>query len=269
MADKRFQDQVVFITGAAKGQGRAVALAFAREGAKIVGFDLKHPISYPLYNDSHETELEQLVKTVEALGSQAVICGGDVRNVSDVQAAVQAGIDAFGHIDILFNNAGIAAHACSWELSEAEWQATIDINLTGYWRVAKAVIPYMIAQHHGVIIHNSSVGGLRGLDRLAHYTASKYGVVGLTKSQAIELAPYGVRVISIHPSSVKTAMIDGVARVEGQSLTATAEASASNLQPVLWIEPEDVANLVLFLASDEARYIDGSQIEIDAGLMTR
>lgn len=269
MANKRFENKVAFITGAAKGQGLATALAFAREGAKIIGFDLKQPISYPRYNDSDPSDLEKLAAAVRDAGSEAYTYGGDVRSAEDVQAAVEGGIAAFGHIDILFNNAGICEYGRSWELTEEQWQAVIDINLTGYWRVSKYVIPYLIKQKSGVIIHNSSVGGLRGLARMSHYSSSKYGVIGLTKSQAIELAPYGVRVVSIHPTAVNTPMNDGLAKIDGKTPEETAENSAKNLLPVPWIESEDVANAVLFLASDEARYIDGSQFVIDAGLLTR
>src|SRR5205823_10979158 len=133
----------------------------------------------------------------------------------------------------------------------------------------RSIIPIMIAQRSGVIINNSSVAGLRGMRRLSHYAASKWGLVGLTKSWAIELAPYGIRAISIHPTGVNTPMNDGLAELEGSTPREIAEASAGNLLPVPWIEPQDVANAVLYLASDRARFVTGSQSVIDAGLLTR
>ncbi len=266
---KEFENKTVFITGAAKGQGRGVALAFAKEGANIVAFDLGERIGYPAYNRSCGRDLEQLKADVEAAGGQIEIGAGDVRSADDVQKAVTAGVGRFGAIDILFNNAGICAYGLSHELSENEWDAMLDINLKGAWLVSKYVIPHMIEKKSGVIINNSSIGGLRGMNRLSHYAASKFGLIGLTKSQAIELAPYGIRVISIHPTGVNTPMNDGLAEMEGATAIEIAERSAGNLLPVPWIEVEDVANSVLFLASDKAKYITGSQFVLDAGLLTR
>lgn len=264
-----FKDKVVFITGAAKGQGRAVALAFAREGANVIGFDLGKKIEYPAYNSACSDDLLKLKADVESAGAKCVVCGGDVRVEADVARAVEEGVAAFGRIDVLFNNAGICAYGYADELTEKEWDAMIDINLKGSWLVAKHVIPVMKAQKSGVIINNSSVGGLRGMNRLSHYAASKWGMVGLTKSLAIELAPFGVRVISIHPTGVNSPMNDGLAAMEGKTPEEIAEASAGNLIPVPWIEVEDVANSVLFLSSDKARYVTGSQYVLDAGLLTR
>lgn len=264
-----FKGKTVFITGAAKGQGRETALAFAKEGANIIGFDLGEKISYPAYNNSSSEELDQLKKDVEALGAKAIVFAGDVRSAQDVQKAVQSGVEAFRTLDILFNNAGICAYGLAHELEESEWDAMIDINLKGAWIVAKYVIPFMIKQSSGVIINNSSIAGLRGMGRLSHYAASKWGLVGLTKSWAIELAEYNIRVISIHPTGVNTPLNDGLAFLEGTTPQAIAERSAGNLLPVPWIEPSDVAQAVLFLASDRSRYVTGIQYVLDAGLLTR
>lgn len=266
---KEFENKTVFITGAAKGQGRGVALAFAKEGANIIAFDLGQKIEYPVYNRSSNEELENLKEEVIALGGKIEIFAGDVRNASDVAHAVENGAKAFGTIDILFSNAGICAYGLSHELSENEWDAMIDINLKGGWLVSKYVIPYLIQQKSGVIIYNSSVAGLRGMNRISHYAASKHALVGLAKSQAIELAPYGVRVLTIHPTGVNTPMNDGLAEMEGTTAIEIAERSAGNLLPVPWVEVEDIAASVLFLASDKARYITGSQYVLDAGLLTR
>lgn len=266
---KQFQNKTVFITGAANGQGRAVALAFAKEGANIIAFDLGERIEYPSYNRSSAEKLESLKDEVMAIGAKIEIFAGDVRNSDDVKYAVENGAKAFGTIDILFSNAGICAYGLSHELSENEWDSMIDINLKGGWLVSKYAIPYMISQKSGVIIYNSSVAGLRGMNRISHYAASKHALVGLAKSQAIELAPYGIRALTIHPTGVNTPMNDGLAEMEGKTPEEIAEASAGNLIPVPWIEAEDVAHSVLFLASEKAKYVTGSQYVLDAGLLTR
>ncbi|HEX2947907.1 MAG TPA: mycofactocin-coupled SDR family oxidoreductase [Clostridia bacterium] len=265
----QFTGKTVFITGAAKGQGRAAALAFAKEGANVIGFDLGGRISYPAYNNSSSVELDKLKQDIEALGARAEVFTGDVRSAGDVERAVSGGAEVFGTIDVLFNNAGICAYGLAYELTEAEWDSMLDINLKGAWLTTKYVIPHMIRQKSGVIINNSSIAGLRGMNRLSHYAASKWGLVGLTKSLALELAPHNIRVISIHPTGVNTPMNDGLAFLEGTTTEEIAERSAGNLLPVPWIEPEDVAEAVLFLASEKSRFVTGSQYVLDAGLLTR
>lgn len=264
-----FTNNVAFITGAAHGQGRAVAVALAKEGAAIVAFDIARPLAYPGYSLGSESDLASLQREIESLGVGCLTVQGDVRRNEDVKQAVQLAVTNFGRIDILFNNAGICAYGLAHELPEEEWDAMLDINLKGAWLVAKHIIPIMIHQKSGVIINNSSIAGLRGMNRLSHYAASKWGLVGLTKSWAIELAPHNIRVNSIHPTGVNTPMNDGLAELEGTTTQEIAERSAGNLLPVPWVEPEDVSNMVLYLASDKARYVTGSQFVVDAGLLTR
>ena len=266
MAD--FDNRTAFITGAAHGQGRATALALAKNGADIAAFDVGVKIEYPAYAYGTGEELKSLKAEIEAMGRRCEIFAGDVRDDKAVTAAVEGTIDAFGKIDILFNNAGICAYAKVHEMTDEEWNAMIDINLKGPFLVTRRVVPYMMEKKSGVIINNSSVMGLRGGNRLSHYTASKWGLTGLTKAWAIELAPYNIRVVSIHPTGVNTPMNDGLAAMEGKTPEEIAEASAGNLLPVPWIEPEDTANLVLYLASDKARYATGSQFVLDAGLLS-
>lgn len=265
---KDFENKVVFITGAAHGQGRATALALAEEGADIVAFDVAKKIEYPAYEFGTNDELNELKKEIEKLGRRTLVAVGDVRDDKAVTAAVESAIKEFGKIDILFNNAGICAYASVDTMTDEEWDAMIDINLKGPFNVTRRVVPYMKKAKSGVIVNNSSVMGLRGGNRLSHYTASKWGLTGLTKAWAIELAPYNIRVVSIHPTGVNTPMNDGLAAMEGKTPIEIAEQSAGNLQPVPWIEPEDVANLVKFVASDKARYATGSQFVIDAGLLS-
>ncbi|MGB3832490.1 MAG: SDR family oxidoreductase [Mesorhizobium sp.] len=264
-----FEGKVALITGAAHGQGRAAAKAFAREGARVAGFDLARKIDYPAYAQAGSAALQSLHDEIAAGGGGFLPLAGDVRSEADVRGAVARTIDAFGRIDVVFGNAGIAAYGYAHELDEAEWDAVIDINLKGNWLLAKHVIPHLRVQGSGVVIFNSSIAGLRGLNRLSHYSASKFGLVGLAKSLAIELAPFNVRVLTIHPTGVNTPMNDGLAAMEGATPQEIAERSAGNLLAVPWIEPEDVAETVLFLASDKSRYVTGSGFVLDAGLLTR
>ena len=261
--------RVAFITGAAHGQGRASALALAREGAHVAALDVARTLRYPGYALGSSGELDSLAEECRRLGVECLTFTGDVRDDKAVTAAVNETAARLGRIDILFNNAGICAYGLAHELSEEQWDAMLDINLKGAWLTARRVIPHMIARKSGVIINNSSIAGLRGMARLSHYAASKWGLVGLTKSWALELAPYNIRVVSLHPTGVNTPMNDGLAALEGLTPAQIAERSAGNLLPVPWIEPQDVAAAVVYLASDRARFITGSQFVLDAGLLTR
>jgi SDR family mycofactocin-dependent oxidoreductase len=265
----QLQDRVALVTGAAHGQGRATALALAREGAHIGALDVARQLEYPGYGLGSSEALASTVHDCRALGVEALPLTADVRDDAALRAAVEQMMAAWGRIDILFNNAGICAYGLAHELTEEAWDTMLDINLKGAWLVARRVIPHMIAAQRGVIINNSSIAGLRGMGRLSHYAASKWGLVGLTKSWAIELAPHNIRVVSIHPTGVTTPMNDGLAALEGATPRQIAERSAGNLLDVPWIEPEDVAAAVVFLASDQARFITGSQFVIDAGLLSR
>ena len=194
----------------------------------------------------------------------------DVRDDAAVKAAVAPTIERFGRIDVLFNNAGICAYGLAHELTEAEWDAMIDINLKG---AVDRRPPRDPAHDRGAARRDRQ----QLLDRrparhgaaCRHYAASKWGLTGLTKSWAIELAPHGIRVVSIHPTGVDTPLNDGLAAMEGMTPQEIAERSAGNLLPVPWIEPSDVAEAVLFLAGDGARYVTGTTLVIDAGLLTR
>jgi NAD(P)-dependent dehydrogenase (short-subunit alcohol dehydrogenase family) len=263
------EGKCVFITGAAHGQGRATAIAFAKEGAHIAAFDIAKKLTYPGYELGSENDLDSLKKKCESFGVKCLVFTGDVRADDDIANAVSTTLDQFKRIDILFNNAGICAYGSAHELTEMEWDTMLDINLKGAWLVARRIIPVMIQQQSGVIINNSSVAGLRGMNRLSHYAASKWGLTGLTKSWAIELAPYNIRVVSIHPTGVNTPMNDGLASLEGLTPKEVGERSAGNLINVPWVEAEDVANAVVFLASDKSRFVTGSQFVLDAGLLSR
>ena len=263
------EGKVAFITGAAHGQGRATALTLAKEGVHITAFDIAQTLKYPGYGLGSENELQSLKLECESHGVKCLVFTGDVRVDDDIKTAVDKTSKELNTIDILFNNAGICAYGSAHELTEEEWDAMLDINLKGAWLVARRIIPVMISQKSGVIINNSSIAGLRGMNRLSHYAASKWGLTGLTKSWAIELAPHNIRVVSIHPTGVNTPMNDGLAELEGLTPKEVAERSAGNLINVPWVEAEDVANAVVFLASDKSRFVTGSQFILDAGLLTR
>lgn len=267
--NRELEGRVAFVTGAAHGQGRATARALAAHGMHVVAFDVAKPLAYPGYALGARSDLASLAAECAADGVECLVFEGDVRDDAAIQAAVAATIDRFGHVDALFNNAGICAYGLAHELTEAAWDTMIDVNQKGPWLVARRIIPHMIARRSGVIVNNSSVGGLRGMARLSHYAASKWALTGMTRSWAIELAPHNIRVVSIHPTGVNTPMNDGLAELEGLTPREVAERSAGNLLPVPWIEPEDVANAVVYLVSDRARFITGSAFVIDAGLLTR
>ena len=266
---KELAGRVALVTGAAHGQGRASALALAREGANVAALDVGRPLAYPGYAMGTTGELDSLVAECERLGVRCLSFAADVRDDAAVTAAVEQTVARLGRLDVLFNNAGICGYGLAHELSEEAWDAMLDVNLKGAWQVARRVIPHLIRQRAGVIINNSSVLGLRGAARLSHYVASKWGLVGLTKSWALELAAYNIRVVSIHPTGVNTPMNDGLAALENLTPIQIAERSAGNLLPVPWVEPEDVAAAVVFLASDRARFVTGSQFVLDAGLLSR
>jgi SDR family mycofactocin-dependent oxidoreductase len=261
--------RVAFITGAANGQGRATALALAAAGVHVAALDVARPLPYPGYTLGTPEALDSLAGVSRQHGVTCLPFRADVRDDRAIADAVAETARRLGRIDILFNNAGICGYGLAHELTEEAWDAMLDINLKGAWIVARHVIPHLIARRAGVIVNNSSVAGLRGMARLSHYAASKWGLVGLTKSWAQELAPYNIRVVSIHPTGVNTPMNDGLAALEGATPQQIAERSAGNLLPVPWIEPEDVAQAVLYLVSDRARFITGSQFVIDAGLLSR
>jgi SDR family mycofactocin-dependent oxidoreductase len=270
----RVQGKVAFITGAARGQGRSHAVRLAEEGADIIAVDLCEDLASVNYPLSTPEDLAQTAALVEALDRRIITRIADVRDLGQLQDAVQAGLSEFGRIDIAVANAGILSQAPAWELSVDDWQEMIDINLTGVWKTARAVIPTMLeAGGGGAIVLTSSNAGLIAFPNLAHYTAAKHGVTGLMKTLAIELAPYMIRVNSVHPTTVDTPMVDNPASYEllmGGLKGATREDAEANMKainalPIPWVEAIDISNAVLYLVSDEARYVTGIALPVDAG----
>jgi (+)-trans-carveol dehydrogenase len=266
----RVEGKVAFITGAARGQGRSHAIRLAEEGADIIAVDLGGQVDSVAY----KMDTEQLgpVKEVEALGRRIVTRVVDVRDHAALKAAVDDGVEELGRLDIVCANAGIA----SWggDMTEKTWKDMIDINLTGVWNTTRAAVPHLIAGGHGgSIIITSSSAGLKAYPHMSHYVASKHGVVGLMRSLALELGPHMIRVNSIHPGAVDTEMIQNDAlyrrlRPDVEEPTqedTAAHRTALHALPIPWVQPVDISNAVLFLASDEARYITGVTLPIDAG----
>lgn len=264
----RVAGTVALVTGAARGQGRAEALALAAEGADLILTDLCGPPSDTDYPAATPDDLAETVASVEKLGRRVVQAIADVRDLGALERLVGEGVAGFGRLDIVVANAGIASWGRFWEMSPQRWQDMIDINLTGVFNTLRAAAPAMIAAGNGgSIIATSSVGGIKSLPGQAHYAAAKHGVVGLVKSAAIELAPYRIRVNSIHPWGVRTPM--GEMGPEATAIFADNPSYAAAMGQYLFdppiSEPEDIANVVLFLASNESRTMTGAQLTPDHG----
>lgn len=276
----RMQGKVAFITGAARGQGRAHALRLAEEGADIVAVDICADIDTvtPYYPLATEEELAETVRGVEALDRRIVARKADVRDLDGLQAAFDEGLAEFGHVDTVVANAGIATYGKAWELSAEQWKDMIDVNLTGVFHTAKVAIPSMIeAGRGGSILFTSSIGGLKGIQQVGHYVACKHGIVGLMRTLANELGPYSIRVNTIHPTNVDTTMIQNPGTwamfspgdPEPSREKAMPGFMSLNTLPVPWIEAVDISNAMLFLASDEARYVTGVAFPVDAGAFVK
>jgi (+)-trans-carveol dehydrogenase len=276
----RVEGKVAFITGAARGQGRSHAITLAREGADIIAVDICAQIGSVPYPMATPEDLAQTVKEVEAAGRRIVATVADVRDYDALKEALDDGVAQLGRLDIVSANAGISSYGRAEELPEQTWQDMIDVNLTGEWHAAKAAIPHLRAGGRGgSIILTSSTAGLKPLPNLAHYVAAKHGVVGLMRTLALELAPDFIRVNSIHPTSVNTDMIQNAPTYAlfAPDLPAderTREAliprfQATNALPIPWVEPADISNAVLWLASDESRYVTGITLPVDAGYLDK
>jgi len=274
----RVQGKVAFITGAARGQGRSHAIRLAEEGADIIAVDIAGPVkSVTAYPPATEDDLAETVRQVEALDRRIVARKADVRDSGALRDALAAGIAQLGRLDIVVANAGVYQISPALELGDAEWQETIDINLTGVWNTVKAALPHLMAAGGGSIVLTSSVLGLKGQPLSIHYNTAKHGMVGIMRTVANEFAQHRIRVNSIHPTLVNTVMIQneqvwGLFEPDNPHPTRESAAPAFqtvNALPVPWVEPVDISNAVLFLASDEARYITGVTLPVDAGAVIK
>ncbi|WP_145011689.1 mycofactocin-coupled SDR family oxidoreductase [Mycobacterium marseillense] len=268
------EGKVAFITGAARGQGRSHAVALAAEGADIIASDLAGPVATAPYPMATEDDLAETVRLIEGLGRKCIAAKVDVRDLPGLIELAERGMHDFGRIDIVLGNAGISNPAPTLEMTSETWSEMIDINLTGVFNTVRAAAPHIVAgARGGSIVLTSSLATFDTSPTLSHYTAAKAGVVGLMQVLAKELAPHSVRVNTVHPGTIATAMVmnDSTYRVFRPDLARPAfedfiEATKTfNALPVSILEPADVTNAILYLISDAGRYITGTQHLIDAG----
>jgi SDR family mycofactocin-dependent oxidoreductase len=262
----RVDGKVAFVTGAAQGQGQAHCLRLAEEGADIIGIDVCEQSDIVDYPMGTEAGLASTEEGVRALGRRVVTAKADVRDGEGLRAVLHRAVVDLGRLDIVVANAGITTIQRWDSVTPRVWQETIDTNLTGVWHTCQAAIPHLIESGGGVIIITSSTAGLKGLPYLAPYVASKHAVVGLARSLANELAGAGIRVNTVHPTGVDTPM--GSMGEEAQAILLSNPLVSPvfmNTIDVQVVDPIDIANAVLFLASDEARYVTGVAFPVDAG----
>jgi SDR family mycofactocin-dependent oxidoreductase len=274
----KVEGKVAFITGAARGQGRSHAVRLAQEGADIIAVDICRDVEGALPMSTPE-DLAQTVSLVKAQDRRIVATQADVRDYDALKAAVDEGVAQLGRLDIIVANAGIASAGDSVDkMDQSSWQDTIDINLTGVWSTAKAAIPHILqGGRGGAIVLTSSVGGMKALPNMSHYVSAKHGVIGLMRSLAVELGQHNIRVNSVHPSQVNTPMLMNeptyrLFRPDLENPTQDDMAPISQMMhtlPIPWVEPEDVSNAILFLVSDEGRYITGVPLPVDAGALLK
>jgi len=261
----KLDGKIAFITGAARGQGRATALAMAREGADIACFDICQNLSYPNYNLASQADMDVTLAEIRCLGRLALPFYGDVRHYDELKYAVDKTVATWDKIDILVNNAAIAGIGAVQELKENEWDTMLDINLKGVWHGCKAVVPHMINNDGGRIVSTSSVNGVKGLPYSVHYTCAKWGVVGMTKTLAQELAPYKIHVNCVSPGTCNTSMVTGLAQEVGIEFEEATEKFSSGHLICKLIPPEAVAAATLWLCTDDAWYITGHNLLVDGG----
>lgn len=269
----RFEGKVVFITGAARGQGRSHARRFAAEGANVIAIDACAPILPDVsYEPATVEDLAETARLVEQEGRGIVTRVADVRDQVALDAAVAEGIDRFGRLDVIVANAGVASYHLTWEVPEEHWATVLDVNLTGVWRTVKAGLPAMIeAGNGGAITFISSAAGLRGYSYLGHYAATKHGLVGLMRSLTLEVGQYDIRVNTIHPGAVDTVMGNDpdVRRIISEDPRTTAAYTGQRPLDGGAQKVEDISNALLWICSDEARMVTGIALPIDAGAAMR
>jgi SDR family mycofactocin-dependent oxidoreductase len=262
----RVEGKVAFITGAARGQGRSHAVRLAEEGADIIAVDICRDYPTVGYSLATAADLAETVKAVEALDRRIVATQADVRDLAALTAAVNEGVAQLGRLDVVCANAGICTIQPWHEVTPAVWQDTLDTNLTGVWNTMVAAAPHLIAAGGGSIICTSSTAGIKGLPFLAPYVAAKHGVVGIARTMANELARHHIRVNTVHPTGVDTPMAAGLGGLD--PLIGTDQNLGPifmNTLPVQSVDARDISNAVLFLASDESRYVTGLEFTVDAG----
>ncbi|GHI92524.1 mycofactocin-coupled SDR family oxidoreductase [Streptomyces olivaceus] len=272
----RVAGKVALVTGAARGMGRSHAVRLAQQGADIIAVDLCADLETAPYPGADGQDLSSTTQLVEQLGRRILARRADTRNSDELQDVVDEAIAEFGHIDVVCANAGMSSFGFSWELTDEAWQEIIDVNLTGSWKTVKAVIPHMIERNEGgSLVFISSTAGLIGVPTMAHYTASKHGVVGLMRALAVELAPHSIRVNSVNPGNVDTPMVNNapMRKIYLPEVSDPTPEDANEVMkemsalPTGWLDSQGVSDAVVYLASEEARHITGITLPVDAGMM--
>jgi SDR family mycofactocin-dependent oxidoreductase len=275
----RVANKVAFITGAARGQGRSHAIRLAQEGADIIAVDICRPFENSPAPGSTPEDLAETADMVKNLDRRIVTAEVDVRDFDALKAAVDSGVEQLGGLDIIVANAGIGSTGVKLhKMDDDLWQETIDINLSGVWKTIKAGVPHLLAGGRGgSIIITSSVGGLKAYPHIGNYIAAKHGVVGIMRAFAVELGHHSIRVNTVHPTHVSSPLLMNETTyrlfrpdLENPGPDDLAPICQSyHFLPIPWVEPADISNAVLFLASDEARYITGVTLPVDAGSLLK
>ena len=268
----KLDGKVAFITGVARGQGRSHAVRLAQEGADIIGVDILAQLESVVYPMSTQDDLDQTVKEVEALGRRIFTAQADVRDVDALQKAFNEGTSELGPADIVLANAGIGPSGLASE--QTQWDEVIGVNLTGVWNTGRVAIPSMVKRNQGgAIVLTSSTGGLFGAPvpaaGMLGYTAAKHGVIGLMRSWANYLAPYYIRCNAVAPTTVRTPMANDGNVASILEFVPELTGALTNAMPVEAVDPIDVSNAILWLVSEEARYITGTVVPVDAGQINR
>jgi SDR family mycofactocin-dependent oxidoreductase len=267
---QRQQGKVAFVTGAARGQGRAHAVRLAGEGADVLALDLAGPLPGVPYESATADDLAETARQVEALDRRVLTHQGDVRDLDDMKAFVDAGVTELGRLDVVVANAGICIPATWDETTPAVFKDTMDINVTGVWNTVMAAAPHLVAGGAGgAIVLTSSYAGMKMQPFMIHYTASKHAVTGMARAFAAELGKHGIRVNSVHPGAVATPMGGGEMVTEIQRTMASnppLAAMGGTFLPQGWMEAEEIAGAVAFLVSDDARFITAEHLSVDAGM---
>lgn len=276
---KRVAGKVAFITGAARGQGRSHAVRLAEEGAEIIAVDICEAVEgIDLYPGATEADLKETARLVAKAGQRIIARKADVRDADTMAQVVNEGVAEFGRLDIVCANAGVFDFAPALEQSEAMWKAHIGVNLTGVWNTCKVALPHILkGGRGGSVIITSSTAGTKGNANTLSYNASKHGVVGIMKTLANEFGAQNVRVNAIHPGAVDTPLIQNEktwglfdpSNPHPTRKSAAPHFQSTNVLPVPWIQPDDVSDAVVWLASDEARYVTGASLPVDAGFVIR
>ncbi|MFJ6095628.1 mycofactocin-coupled SDR family oxidoreductase [Williamsia muralis] len=269
------EGKVALITGAARGQGRSHALGLAKEGADIIAIDIADQIDSVPYSMASLDDLKETARLVEELDRRVVIAQADVRDLQQMEAAVADGLAELGRIDIVCANAGIISAGKALDLTQDQWNDMINTNLTGVWHTVKAAVPNMVERGEGgAVIFTGSTSSLGGYPNVGHYVTAKHGIVGLMHTLANELGPHGIRVNAVHPTNVNTKLLQNETfyklfrpDMEHPTVDDSRDSFATmhSLSNLPWVEPIDITNAVVFLASDKARYITGVNLPIDAG----